>query len=50
VGIMCMGGECDCPGQQVACAGACVNTDTSEDHCGACDTPCAGSCVGGNCM
>lgn len=39
-----------CPGSQVRCDGACVDTTTSADHCGACGRSCGGgACAGAAC-
>lgn len=45
-----------CPGSFLCCAGACVDTQTSASHCGACDNACGidetcgnGECSGGGC-
>ncbi len=32
-----------------ACDGACVDVNTNEMHCGACNTPCSDECIGGVC-
>ncbi|MBL8678530.1 MAG: hypothetical protein JNK05_05170 [Myxococcales bacterium] len=45
-----------CPPGQARCGGACVDTRTSRDHCGACDSPCVNPangvamCSSGMCM
>lgn len=41
----------ECPSDQSYCGGACVDTSSSDAHCGACDSPCAegASCSGGSC-
>ncbi|HJL17952.1 MAG TPA: hypothetical protein RMH99_19965 [Sandaracinaceae bacterium LLY-WYZ-13_1] len=43
------GGACAPP--RMMCGAECVDTDTSQEHCGACDAPCAAglSCRGGAC-
>jgi len=55
-GYSCDRGMCvtGCDGATVSCGGACVNTNTSNAHCGACDQVCSAasgvpSCVGGTC-
>ncbi len=51
-GAICNEGSCIvCPGTTVACAGVCVDLQTSLAHCGRCGNACAGgqSCVGGAC-
>jgi hypothetical protein len=48
----CVNGACrdSCP--TAVCGGACVDTQTSEQHCGSCGNACTGgkSCVGGQCV
>jgi len=44
-GQSCTGGSCVCPGAQMACNGACVDTQTSLEHCGGCSKPCATGAV-----
>lgn len=39
-GQTCTAGACTCPGAQMACNGACVDTQTSLEHCGGCSKPC----------
>jgi hypothetical protein len=41
-----------CSGGLSCCNEACVDTDTDEAHCGACNDPCAGqdSCIDGGCQ
>ena len=39
-GQACNAGNCACPGAQMACNGACVDTQTSLEHCGGCSKPC----------
>ena len=47
----CREGECArCRNGRTACGGACVDTGTSLAHCGGCDRPCDGACVGGKCV
>jgi len=50
-GQSCTAGACVCPGVQVACNGACVDTQTSVEHCGGCSKPCAtgAACNAGVC-
>ena len=44
------GGQCFCPEAATACDGECVDTRTSDEHCGGCDQPCEGGrCVRGEC-
>lgn len=39
-----------CPGGQLVCGAACVDTSTSSQHCGACDRDCGGTtCTAGAC-
>jgi hypothetical protein len=47
VGFTCQAGTCSCP--QTTCGGACVDTATSDKHCGRCDHPCPAACEGGVC-
>ncbi|MFU8805782.1 MAG: hypothetical protein ACNA8W_18350, partial [Bradymonadaceae bacterium] len=44
-------GPNDCPAGQTRCAGACVNTQTSDAYCGSCSTACAAAevCEAGAC-
>ena len=44
-GQSCTAGACACPGAQLACNGACVDTQTSVEHCGGCSKPCATGAV-----
>ncbi|HYQ00502.1 MAG TPA: hypothetical protein VER96_17615 [Polyangiaceae bacterium] len=44
-GQSCSGGMCMCPGTQMACNGACVDTQTSLEHCGGCSKPCSTGAV-----
>ena len=44
-GQSCSAGACVCPGAQLACNGACVDTQTSVEHCGGCSKPCATGAV-----
>lgn len=41
-----------CQDGTVRCDGDCVDTQTDEDHCGGCNSPCIGdlTCVGGQCL
>jgi hypothetical protein len=50
-GQSCSAGVCQCPGAQLACNGACIDTQTSNDNCGGCNQPCAtgASCSAGKC-
>jgi len=50
-GQSCSAGACVCPGAQMACNGACVDTQTSLEHCGGCSKPCAtgATCQAGVC-
>jgi hypothetical protein len=45
------GGGCACGTGRACCGDQCVDTRTSEEHCGGCDSPCAGqpSCIDGVC-
>ncbi len=53
----CAGGTCvdACPSGTMLCGASCVDTNTSTEHCGACDTACAvrsfvdATCAGGTC-
>lgn len=47
---MCVAGACACPAGQTAC-GICVNTKTSAEHCGACESACKSKafCIDGSC-
>lgn len=44
-------GDGDCKASLTSCNGTCVNLETSNDHCGACNSPCegAGVCDNGQC-
>jgi hypothetical protein len=44
-GQSCTAGACACPGAQMACNGACVDTQTSLEHCGGCSKPCSTGAV-----
>jgi len=44
-GQSCTAGACVCPGAQLACNGACVDTQTSLEHCGGCSKPCSTGAV-----
>jgi len=44
-GQSCSAGACVCPGAQLACNGACVDTQSSVEHCGGCSKPCATGAV-----
>ena len=51
-GTICNEGLCvSCPGTTVACAGVCVDPQTSLSHCGRCGNACPSgqSCLGGTC-
>ncbi len=50
-GQTCTAGACVCPATQIACNGACVDTQSNNDHCGACSQPCAtgAACSAGQC-
>jgi hypothetical protein len=50
-GRTCQAGTCVCPPMQEFCAGACTDTQTSDEHCGACDAACTGGkvCEAGSC-
>jgi hypothetical protein len=50
-GRLCQAGMCACPVGQMFCAGACVDVQTSDEHCGACNAKCEGGqvCTGGAC-
>jgi hypothetical protein len=45
--------DAGCPAGLTLCAGACIDTDISFDHCGGCDQPCepgvSDRCENGNC-
>lgn len=48
------GGRCDCPAGLTVCGaapGTCVNTETSNAHCGGCNAACGAgrACVRGKC-
>jgi hypothetical protein len=47
----CQSGVCKCPGAEVPCFGACVDTSTDSKNCGTCGTQCSGTstCQGGVC-
>ncbi|MCA9577935.1 MAG: hypothetical protein KC668_21015, partial [Myxococcales bacterium] len=47
-GQTCSGGVCCGPGL-TGCGGSCVDTKTNEDHCGACNDVCSGTCINGSC-
>src|SRR5207253_3060536 len=50
--VVCVGGECGCPGGLTPCGDTCVNLRTDREHCGACGTSCAGTgqpCYDGAC-
>ena len=62
-GLLCSDSSCKpgcttqhpCPGTQGCCGGQCVDTNTSMDHCGACDQACilanaTSQCSGGQCL
>ena len=44
------GGEAECSGTQLSCAGACVDVSSSAANCGGCGKACAGSCCEGACV
>ena len=48
---MCSDGDCDCPAGEELCEGTCVDTQTDNDHCGACGAECNGEpeCEAGTC-
>jgi hypothetical protein len=46
----CQDGTCQCRPGLTECGGECVDTESNPDHCGGCDTPCAQSCVAGECV
>ncbi len=49
-GATCESGSCQCPASApTVCADACVNVQTSLEHCGDCGAPCAGGCAAGRC-
>jgi hypothetical protein len=46
----CTAGECDCPGNQIACGTECIDGQTDNTNCGGCGHDCqGGSCVSGLC-
>ncbi len=47
---LCVDGTCECRLGFERCADSCVDTRTDVAHCGGCDQPCAGACVGGSCV
>ena len=52
MGHVCMEGNCQaCSGDQVACAGTCVNLDDNRANCGACGNACpiGQMCMSGTC-
>ena len=51
-GATCRGGTCRCKAGRTKCDGRCVDTQTSETHCGACNAPCdpTETCVEGVCQ
>lgn len=52
-GTVCDAGTCACPGaNERFCDGACVDIDTSVDHCGRCGSGCVndGACSAGKCV
>lgn len=51
-GQVCSNGMCKCPEQTQFCGGACVDTKTTPQHCGACDMMCTPGqlCQGGACV
>jgi len=40
-GQTCNAGTCQCPGSQMACNGACTDTQSNNNDCGGCNQPCA---------
>lgn len=50
-GLLCQAGACVCPPERT-CGGACVDTQTDEQHCGGCSRPCGANneCVAGACV
>lgn len=48
----CTGGKTACDTDANGATDTCVNTNTDEDHCGACNNACSGSkkCCGGSCV
>ncbi|MBL8677706.1 MAG: hypothetical protein JNK05_00955 [Myxococcales bacterium] len=52
-GSICTSTVCTaCPAGQIACSGACVDVQVSNDHCGRCGVQCRGMrvCTMGNCQ
>ena len=50
-GKTCQGGACACEEGLTPCGDQCVDLDTSNDHCGACNTPCKqGTCTDKVCV
>ena len=51
-GLTCQNGRCDCTSGLTACGDECVDTDTSEEHCGLCnravDVEAGQACVDGS--
>ncbi|MEZ4233138.1 MAG: hypothetical protein R3B89_28415 [Polyangiaceae bacterium] len=47
----CSAGQCTlhCSKDRTLCNGACVQTSNDNQNCGACGTPCSGTCVAGVC-
>ena len=45
----CNNGVCGCTGSDMLCGSSCVNTNTSNTHCGGCNQPCNGQCTNGVC-
>jgi len=49
-GATCTNNSCVCPtAGQMLCGSACVDTKTSNTHCGGCNRPCSGTCTNGTC-
>jgi hypothetical protein len=49
-GAVCNNGGCTCAtAGQMLCNNACVDTNTSNTHCGGCNRSCSGTCTNGNC-
>ncbi|CAG8662423.1 13574_t:CDS:2 [Cetraspora pellucida] len=50
-GEICESGQCMCPKNQTLCDNTCVDTNTDNQNCGSCGTPCTnGICESGQCM
>lgn len=50
-GAKCKNGKCKCKAGKKKCGKSCVDLESSQDHCGSCNTPCNEdeTCVGGEC-